>query len=55
MTVIIRKHQINGTRARVDALVSHTAIDDRGKPLPPMSRNETLNFEWTGRTWVRVR
>jgi hypothetical protein len=55
MTVIIRKHDIDGTRARVDALVNHTGIDDRGKQLPPMSRNERLNFEWTGRTWVRVR
>ena len=55
MTVIIRKHRIDGTRASVDALVSHTGIDDRGKPLPPMSRNEGLTFEWTGRTWIRVR
>ena len=54
LNVFIRNHRINGTRARVECTAIHNGIDDRGKTLSK-SKDETITFEWTGRTWVRVR
>jgi hypothetical protein len=50
LTVLIRDYRIDGIRARVECRVIHNALDDRGKEQTK-GRNETLTFEWTGRTW----
>ena len=41
-------------RARVECRIIHNGIDDRGK-TQSQRQDTTLDFEWTGRTWVRVR
>jgi hypothetical protein len=43
-----------GPQAIVECQVFHNWIDDSGKPQSHR-RPETLRFEWTGKTWVRVR
>ena len=41
-------------QATVDCRIFHNGLDDSGKPLR-RDRAETLRFEWTGSTWVRIR
>jgi Caspase domain len=54
MTILVRKISIDGLKARVEGRAFHNGIDDRGKPWA-RDHNQNLTFEWTGRTWVRVR
>jgi len=53
LNVFIRGVRIEGTRARVECRIVHNGVDDRGKTVH-LPKNETLYFEWTGRTWVRA-
>ena len=54
LNIFIRALRIDGARARVECSAVHNGVDDRGKILSK-SKQETLNFQWTGGTWVRVR
>ena len=54
LNIFIRDYRIDGGRARVECTSVHNGVDDRGKTLSK-SKQETLNFQWTGGTWVRVR
>ena len=54
LNIFIRSVRIDGHRARVECTAIHNGVDDRGKTLSK-SKQETLNFQWTGGTWVRVR
>jgi hypothetical protein len=54
MNVFITSSRIEGTRATLRCRIIHNGIDDRGKTLS-RPQDATLKFEWTGRTWVRVR
>jgi hypothetical protein len=54
LNIFIRAIRIDGTRARVECGSVHNGVDDRGKLLTK-PKQETLNFQWTGATWVRVR
>ena len=54
LNIFIRAVRIDGHRARVECTAIHNGVDDRGKTLSK-SKQETLNFQWTGGTWVRVR
>jgi hypothetical protein len=53
LNVFIRDFRIQGTRARVNCRIVHNGVDDRGKTVH-LPKNDTLYFEWTGRTWVRA-
>jgi hypothetical protein len=54
MNIIVLDPRINGKQAEVLCRVFHNGIDNTGKPLR-QDRQETLKFNWTGSTWVRVR
>lgn len=54
LNLFIRALRLDGARARVECTAIHNGVDDRGKTLSK-SKQETLNFQWTGGTWVRVR
>jgi hypothetical protein len=54
MSILIRSNQVEGHRARVRCVIFHSGVDNTGKPLQ-QRREVTLQFDWTGATWVRVR
>jgi hypothetical protein len=54
LNIFIRAVRIDGHRARVECTAIHNGVDDRGKTLSK-SKQDTLHFQWTGGTWVRVR
>jgi hypothetical protein len=54
LDVNVRDYRIDGPKARVECNCVSIGVDHRGRTLRK-PRVETLNFEWTGRTWIRVR
>lgn len=52
--IVLNPPRIDGTQATVRCRVFHNGVDDSGKPFQ-QERAETLRFNWTGSTWVRVR
>lgn len=54
MSIIVLNPGIEGKLAKVRCRVFHNGVDDSGKPYQ-QQQELTLNFNWTGSTWVRVR